>query len=230
MKQELLMEGQFYHIYNRGNNGCALFVEPECFRHFLDLYEIYIQPVAESFAWVLMGNHFHFLVRIKKNIVYKYGLENIAGSDDENLKKWQTIEASSEKAPANKVKPVPWRHFGHLFNAYSRYHQIRFGRTGNLFERPFKRKLIHDEHHFRQVLLYIHQNPVHHGLCQHPLEYPWSSYLNFISENQSLLQREATKRLFGNNENYEKAHRNLTDKEHLDDWLELDVEERVINN
>jgi REP element-mobilizing transposase RayT len=54
----------YYHIYNRGINSETLFREPASYEHFLRLYQEYITPVADTFAWVLMKNHFHLLVRI----------------------------------------------------------------------------------------------------------------------------------------------------------------------
>lgn len=57
--------GQYYQIYNRGINGCDLFISEENYQYFLSLYEKYIDPIAETFAWVLMPNHFHFLIKLK---------------------------------------------------------------------------------------------------------------------------------------------------------------------
>ena len=57
--------GRYYHIYNRGINSCNLFKENSNYEHFLYLYEKYITPIADTFAYCLMSNHFHFLVRIK---------------------------------------------------------------------------------------------------------------------------------------------------------------------
>ena len=54
--------GKYYHIYNRGINSCDLFVENENYEHFLRLYEKYINPIVDTYAWVLMKNHFHLLV------------------------------------------------------------------------------------------------------------------------------------------------------------------------
>lgn len=64
--------GKYYHIYNRGNNYENIFINSEDYLHFLSIYEIYINPIAETFAWCLMKNHFHILVRIKdeSNIGY----------------------------------------------------------------------------------------------------------------------------------------------------------------
>ena len=57
--------GKYYHIYNRGINKCDIFKESSNFIHFLTLYSKYISLIADTYAWVLMKNHFHFLVRIK---------------------------------------------------------------------------------------------------------------------------------------------------------------------
>ncbi len=59
-----LEPGNFYHLYNRGINGCDLFRETTNYEHFFSLYVTHIEPVADTFAWVLMKNHFHFLIRV----------------------------------------------------------------------------------------------------------------------------------------------------------------------
>jgi len=68
MKLDGLELGNFYHIYNRGINGCNLFKKEENYTYFLSLYEKYIDEIADTYAWVLMSNHLHFLVYIKENI------------------------------------------------------------------------------------------------------------------------------------------------------------------
>lgn len=56
---------QTYHVYNRGNNYENIFFEERNFFYFLDLYQKYISPVADTLAFCLLLNHFHFLIRIK---------------------------------------------------------------------------------------------------------------------------------------------------------------------
>ena len=63
---QIIEPGRYYHIYNRGINSCNLFEENTNYEHFLRLYEKYIHPIADTYAWCLMKNHFHFLVRIKE--------------------------------------------------------------------------------------------------------------------------------------------------------------------
>jgi putative transposase len=57
--------GQYYHIYNRGNNGENLFFEERNYPYFLKLYAHHILPVANTYAYCLLRNHFHALVRIR---------------------------------------------------------------------------------------------------------------------------------------------------------------------
>ncbi|MFO7658231.1 MAG: hypothetical protein R6W78_14315 [Bacteroidales bacterium] len=64
-KTDPLIHGNYYHIYNCGINGEALFRESSNYEYFLWLYEKHVTPVTDTFAWCLMGNHFHRLMRIK---------------------------------------------------------------------------------------------------------------------------------------------------------------------
>ena len=256
-------EGNYYHIYNRGNNRMNLFTEPSDYERFLWLYDRYISPVAETLAWVLMPNHIHLLVKIKENVVYKYSKDRPVRMDIEwdkffEANKWETTDLSasdgdlsssaghdnigagvvgtsgslnadrsstlsdlSDLSYSNK-KPVPHRHFSHLFNAYTRYLHTCTDRCGNLFERPFKRKLVDNDDYLKRCILYIHNNPVHHGFCTHPLEYPWTSYLTCISDKPTKLKREAVINLFGNRQQLSVLHGGNLNRKEMDEWLEID--------
>ncbi|MFT4062850.1 MAG: transposase [Edaphocola sp.] len=66
-KQDFLEKGFFYHIYNRGNNRENLFIHEDNYGYFLNLVSKYLLPVAEIYAYCLLKNHFHILLRIKDN-------------------------------------------------------------------------------------------------------------------------------------------------------------------
>lgn len=206
-------KGRFYHIYNRGINSCDIFSNKTDYHHFLYLYDKYVEPVAETYAWVLMKNHFHVLVYIKDNIVYKYKLDEI-NKNAVGFMKWETTDPSAFKEPdgvengrdANKKTPNPTKHFSHLFNAYAKYFNLKYKRHGSLFERPFKRKVVDDTTYLQQVILYIHYNPVHHGLCAYPIEYPWSSYLTCLTEKATKFCRKQVLGYFGDRESFKLLH------------------------
>jgi len=172
-------------------------------------------------------------VYIKPNIVYKYSLRELEtmklSSYAMEERKWETMELCGEralllastKALTNHKVPVPHKHFAHLFNAYSRHLQKRTGRTGNLFERPFKRKMVDAEDYLKRVVLYIHNNPVHHGFCDHSLEYPWSSYIDSMSEKPTKLKCDEIINLFGDKENFEYQHKQKIDIAEIEKWLDI---------
>ena len=225
---ELLTEGNYFHIYNHGIDDQDLFRGTDDYNYFLHLYEKYIDPVAETFAWVLMKNHFHLLIRIKENMVYKYS--NADRSNDavrfEEIK-WETINlnnlsASEEPDSIMKnKKPQPHLHFSHLFNAYTKYINKQYQRHGNLFERPFKRKQINSQSYLKQIVIYIHNNPVHHNFCQHPVEYPWSSYLSCISVKSTKLQRDSVIGWFDDVGNFKYCHEGKIEIEQIEKFLNI---------
>lgn len=193
-----LTPGNYFHIYNRGINSCKLFYEPDNYEYFLRLYEKHVSPVADTFAWVLMPNHFHLLVRIK-DFPTPTGFETLSGLG---------------------AKP-PHQYFSNLFNAYTQAINKRFKRHGALFERPFKRKLIDTEIYLKQLILYIHNNPVHHGFCNHTVEYPWSSYLSCISIKPTQLQRYTVLGWFDDVADFKHRHNDTIETEKIEKWLEL---------
>lgn len=194
-----LENGNYYHIYNRGNNGIDLFYEIENYNHFLRLYEKYIEPIADTFAWCLMKNHFHLLVYIKENHEIDNSKLSFTTTDSPKL-----INASKQ--------------FSNLFNAYTMAMNKRYNRTGSLFEKNFKRKLVNSEVYFQKLIYYIHNNPVHHGFTEKSIEYPWTSYGTMISTKKTKLQREKVIEVFHDVENFKHYHsrfQNLSDIEDL---------------
>jgi hypothetical protein len=49
---------------------------------------------------------------------------------------------------------------------------------------------VESERHFKNMVFYIHNNPVHHGFCEAMIDYPWSSYMSIISLKPTKLQRD----------------------------------------
>jgi REP element-mobilizing transposase RayT len=58
-----LCSDKFYHIYNRGNNKERLFYSSSDYFFFMAKYKKYISPFAETYAFCLLPNHFHFLIK-----------------------------------------------------------------------------------------------------------------------------------------------------------------------
>ena len=58
-----LIPGQFYHVYNRGNNKQLIFFNDNNYLYFLQKIREQLLPVADILAWCLMPNHFHILIQ-----------------------------------------------------------------------------------------------------------------------------------------------------------------------
>jgi len=65
---------------------------------------------------------------------------------------------------------------------YSKYYNIRCGRIGPLFAGRYKALLIQDDAYALAVSRYIHLNPVKAGLAEHPQQYEWSSYREYLGK------------------------------------------------
>ena len=189
MEIDEIEEGYFYHIYNRGNNSEKIFFSEENYAYFLKLLTKYIFPVADIYAYCLLNNHFHILVRIKeKNEI------------EINKLKFSTVEKPKEVSAS--------RQFSHFLNAYSQAVNKKYARTGSLFEKRFERKRISDNHYLRQVILYINTNPLKHNLVEKPKDYKWSSYNSHISNAKTKLKRKEVIELFDDVENFVWSHKN----------------------
>lgn len=176
---------KFYHIYNRANGNEKLFVSNENYRFFLRRYKDLISPIADTFAYCLMPNHFHFLVRIK------------AEKELRTFPKFMTLKNLFLS-----------KSFSNLFSSYSQAYNKEQGRQGSLFMKNFKRKPILDEVYLRKVIHYIHFNPVHHHYREDIEVWEFCSYSAIISSKPTILRREEVIDLFDDLENFIYCHKN----------------------
>ena len=174
MKQDFFEHGCFYHVYNRGNNSEDIFKEEKNYEYFLMLLKKYVLPVADIYAYCLLKNHFHLLVRIKEE-------KEITCSD--------------------KMRAKPYLGFSHLFNTYTQSVNKLYNRTGSLFQEHLKRKRITDDIYLIQSIAYIHLNPVKHSFTT-GLDYPHSSYKAMLSNKPTMLKRDEVMYYFEDKENF----------------------------
>lgn len=186
-----LEPGKFYHIFNRGNNHGVIFFEERNYAYFLDRYKKYISGIADTFAYCLLGNHFHLLLRLRET-------ESIAQ------------HSSSTQSALNSSKP-----FSDFFNCYTRSINKAYSRSGGLFEGPFGRIEVSTEEYLIQLLLYIHLNPQSHGIVSDFANYPHSSYHLLSSEEDTFLNKDEVLRWFGSKASFIKAHLAYRDEDRI---------------
>ena len=200
--QKILLEpDNYYHIFNRGINSCDIFREESNYEHFLMLLKKYIPHVAECYAWVLLRNHFHMLIKTRKEL---------------DILKYQKVFGVRELSPGVRI----FQQFSNHYNAYARYFNRKYERTGGLFESNFRRIEVTNKRYLRQLIIYIHNNSVKHRFCNHPVEYPWSSYVSYISEDSHLLYPDNIRNLFLDERQYKSLHSTEMKKKGLFEELE----------
>ncbi|MEZ4884563.1 MAG: hypothetical protein R3E32_07555 [Chitinophagales bacterium] len=215
---EKLEEGYFYHIYNRGINGENIFKKEKNYLFFLKKYAQHIPPVMDTYAYCLLKNHFHLLVRIKTR-----------EEQEAYFEKYQKVLDVSPKAHKVRGKYMTYKYLdpsyqiAHLCNGYAQGINADFKsgekkRTGGLFEKPFQRVKITTESYFVNAIYYIHRNPQKHGFVKDFREYPHSSYHSFLSKGKTQLMRKEVLDWFGGKEQYIELHNKVQELDGLEDW------------
>ncbi|MEI6580665.1 MAG: transposase [bacterium] len=174
------VEGEYYHIYNRGNSKQKIFNDKEDYLRFISL--LYISNSNEGFrffntsrnmsiyeidkgsplvsigAYCLMPNHFHILITQKK----KNGISQFMQK---------------------------------LSTGYSMYYNKKYERTGSLFEGKFKSQHLGTDKYLKYLFSYIHLNPVKliqndwkekgiknkKDVIDYLEKYSYSSYLDYLN-------------------------------------------------
>ncbi len=61
-----LLEGNYYHLFNRANSSRKLFYKKENYEFFLRKFDEHIFEFIKLFAFCLLPNHFHLLIKVDK--------------------------------------------------------------------------------------------------------------------------------------------------------------------
>ena len=186
-----LLAGETFHIVSRATGSELLFKEPENYRFFLQRFHKYISPIADTYAYALLPNHFHFLVHIKPydelEQLYIQQKKNTQTSND-----WQ---------PAFVMQQ-----FSNQLNSYTKSFNKKYQRKGALFMDYLRRVQIMTDEQFYATTFYIHKNPVHHGLCSNMEDWRWSSYKAILTDASTNIKRQKLIDWFGSVEAFIKYH------------------------
>ncbi len=179
---ESIEEGNMYHIYNRGINDTDIFKEKRNYYFFLDKYKAYCSDILETYAYALLKNHFHLMVKVKENIIV------------------------TRKDGKGEIKLNASKQLSHFFNSYAQAYNKTYNRHGKLFEEPFRRKLIEKETYFTAMINYIHCNPQKHGFVKDFRDWEFTSWHSIIDNEPAFISKEKVIRWFGTMENFQKNH------------------------
>ncbi|HLR77024.1 MAG TPA: transposase, partial [Balneolaceae bacterium] len=136
----------------------------------------------EVWAYCLMPNHFHFLIRIKDEASFP------------------------DETPVNKFLEVQ---FKRLFSSYTLSVNKVYDRSGSLFRKRFKRTLVDSQEYLTTLIHYIHHNPIHHHFTDDFKCWHYSSYSAIIGNGLTKVEREKVMELFGGRDRFIRFHSGL---------------------
>lgn len=203
------MNGMFFHIYNRGNNGEKIFFEERNYNYFLKKFSKYLLDFIDVYCNCLLPEHFHLIIRIKD--IDNFNSELFRIPDD----------FCKQLSPVEKA-------FKDFFISYAKSINKAYERTGSLFQCKYKRNLISNEDELRRLIAYIHTNPIRRGYCSNIEDWNFSSY-NFIIHlyKVSKIYTEVVD-LFGGLDSFEKFHMDYMDHQRESDLLFKDYYKSTI--
>lgn len=182
-----LETGKIYHLYNRTLDGMIPFSNGDFCIHFLQLLN-HCKTFTTSYS------------QHKQKV-------SLYGEDDFRM-------VDSKRNPRGLKRSIPVRlhayvimsnHFhllveqlaeegisyfaGRVLNSFTKIFNQEKGRSGPLWQGPFRAKLIDSNESFLQLIRYIHLNPIHSALLKiKKLErYEFSSYLDAIGKRSGRL-------------------------------------------
>jgi REP element-mobilizing transposase RayT len=177
-----LIPDNYYHIVHRAVGNETLFKEEENKQFFLQRYQKYIMPLADTFAYSLLENHFHFLVQIKAP---------------------EDISSLYKKTNSNNIEYNGWQQdfimqqWSNLLNSYTKSFNTKYQRKGSLFMDYLRRVPVDTDTQFIATAFYIHKNAVHHGYCNKMEDWPYCSYKQLLLNSNSFIKKNEMLDWFG---------------------------------
>jgi putative transposase len=166
-----------YHVVHHGNGDDNIFRSHANYVHFLNKYKQYISPIAITYAYCLMPNHFHIGLKIRDLASLKYAFATRAG-----IKKYADVVFTPAQIEENvaaidekTIHLLIAKQFADFLNAYAKAFNTMYQRGGSLFRESVYREPVLDAPYYKHLVRYIHNNPVKHGFVEKATDWAYSS-------------------------------------------------------
>ena len=186
-----LLPGEKYHLLSRAVGNEKLFRNGDNYAFFLARYIKHISPVADTYCYCLLPNHFHCVVKIREEAQLE--------------RHFHEVKYNKQFSPELLPEFVMER-CSNLLNSYAKAYNKMYNRKGALFIDYLRRKQIESDKQFWATVYYIHNNPVHHGYCTDLSKWKWSSYSVMRSNEPTWLLRPELLGWFGGIKGFEDYH------------------------
>ena len=204
---EKLQPNCSYHIFNHANGFENIFTVDDNYRFFLEKYQQYILPIAETYAYCLLPNHFHLVVRIRRREVLEEVFRNFKSTNFSKFPNLEKVEVTD-----NIIEQFISKQFANLFSCYTQSFNKVNKRRGSLFLKNFRRELIENKAYFLNAVIYTHRNPVHHAFCDRYTDWSYTSFCEIKERNSHMIEVDKLLRMFGGRDSFIDLHEQSANK------------------
>ena len=210
---EKLQPNCSYHIFNHANGFENIFTVDDNYRFYLDKYQQYILPIAETYAYCLLPNHFHLVVRIRRKEVIEEVYRNFKSTNFSKVPNFGKVENSGKvEITDNIIEQFISKQFANLFSCYTQSFNKVNKRRGSLFLKNFRREPIENKAYFLNAVIYTHRNPVHHAFCDRYTDWSYTSFCEIKERNSQMIEVEKLLRMFGDRDSFIDLHEQSANK------------------
>jgi len=166
------IEGHIYYITTVVCNRLPIFTRPSFIIPLLDSLNFYrYKQEFKLLGYVVMPDHLHL-------ILWPFGESTVSD-----------IMRDYKKFTATRIiRQAEVENIGEWVTAFERAGQ-ETGRSANkVWQDSYWDVNIYTERFLRQKLNYMHRNPVRAGLVEKPEDYPYSSYRNYVFDEEWLIE------------------------------------------
>ncbi|WP_026904854.1 hypothetical protein [Pedobacter glucosidilyticus] len=188
---QALQPHQTYHLFSRAVGKEKLFLKDDNYTYFLQKLKQHTQPVANMYAYSLLPNHFHLLMKIK--------------AEEEIIPHYEQVKKIKHTSDTDLSDFIMER-FSNFLNGYTKAFNKINQRKGALFTDYLKRSIVNTDADFSSYLWYIHKNAVHHSITHHIGEWKHDSYHSLLSDKPTSLLRKEIMDWFGGTEFFIQFH------------------------
>lgn len=209
-----------YHAISRVAGGDLLFgdVEKEAFRKLMRRLEKFCCVEVQNY--VVMGNHFHILLRVpeREKVMARFSGGSVEEKEVKLLEHLRLLYSSAylkqlktelavmrEKNMDDLYVKTMTSYFDRfcslerfmkeLKERFSRWFNKRHGRRGTLWQERYRSILVEDGEALRVISAYLDLNPVRAGLVDDPKNYRWCGYAEALGGSKRA--RKALCRVLG---------------------------------
>lgn len=186
----------------RSVDGLKLFFSENDRQFYLRQFAEYFGPVLDCFAFNLLDNHSHFVVRVKD-------VESLHQAISLVPKQFRTrpMQIFADDPSDNTIIRVMLeRQVNSFMASYAKGTNKVYSRKGGLFQSPFRRSFIASDSHLQQAIIYTHANTQKHGIVKDFKDYPYTSYHEILAGRSKNVKADFVLSVFGGREVFIQVH------------------------